>query len=375
MHTRTYVRYTELFRWPLALAALALLAGAVARGSTRPTAMNAVSFDYLWLLPLVVVLPVLAAWFVRSSHRRRKGRLERLGSLDIVRRLMPSGALVPPGWRMARLGAAVALRSGRRGSSMGRRAQRDSRSNGIDMVLALDASLSMLATDEHPDDRLERNGEEVRRLLALSPNDRIGLLAFAGRSYMCSHQSTVDQGALELFLDKLDPSPVGQARSSVARTIHPAVDLSCLSRRSGADKALIVMSDWEAFVCGHYYRGGSKARGYRRCERGDRWGLGRRLGRRGSRSRTSTAAPPSNATRERPNRGDPIPPRDPESGRRCRPRNRDRKRRHRQRGGVSRSAGWLYSVATRARHPRRRTGRLVFNGSFSRRCCSSSSTR
>src|SRR5690606_4908084 len=57
------------------------------------------------------------------------------------------------------------------------------RSEGIDMVLALDASLSMLAQDESPS-RLERMKQEVRRLLDQSPGDRVALLAFAGRSYI-----------------------------------------------------------------------------------------------------------------------------------------------------------------------------------------------
>ena len=112
------------------------------------------------------------------------------------------------------------------------------------MVLALDASLSMMAQDERPS-RLERMKEEVRRLRALSPGDRMGVLAFAGRSYVLS-PLTIDEGALDLFLDNLDPSVVGQAGSSLARTIRQGVDLLTLTN-SGADRALVVMSDGEAF--------------------------------------------------------------------------------------------------------------------------------
>ena len=87
--------------------------------------------------------------------------------------------------------------------------------------------------------------QEVRRLRALSPGDRMGVLAFAGRSYVLS-PLTVDEGALDLFLDNLDPSVVGQAGSSLARTIKQGVDLLTLTN-SGADRALVVMSDGEAF--------------------------------------------------------------------------------------------------------------------------------
>jgi Ca-activated chloride channel family protein len=118
------------------------------------------------------------------------------------------------------------------------------RTSGIDMVLALDASLSMMAPDERPN-RLERMKQEVRRLLDESRGDRTGLIAFAGRSYILT-PLTVDGGALALFLDNLDPSVVGQAGSSLARAIRQGVDLLMLSN-SGADKALVLMSDGEAF--------------------------------------------------------------------------------------------------------------------------------
>jgi Ca-activated chloride channel family protein len=102
----------------------------------------------------------------------------------------------------------------------------------------------MLATDDRPN-RLTRMKQEVRRLRAMSRGDRVGLIAFAGRSYVLS-PLTVDAGALDLFLDNLDPSVVGQAGSSLARTIRQGTDLLLLTR-SGADRALVVMSDGEAF--------------------------------------------------------------------------------------------------------------------------------
>ena len=113
---------------------------------------------------------------------------------------------------------------------------------GIDLVLSLDDSLSMLATDEHPN-RLERMKEEVRRLRSMTAGDRVAVLAFAGRSYILS-PLTVDQGALDLYLDNLDPSVVGEAGTSLSKAIQQGVDLLSLSN-SGADKALVLMSDGE----------------------------------------------------------------------------------------------------------------------------------
>jgi Ca-activated chloride channel family protein len=196
------------------------------------------------LLVLAVVLPVLFFFLLRRARRTRAQRLERLGSLAVVRRLVPPNVLGSSGWRAARLGTAallagIALAGPRWGVE-----RTTVRSTGVDLVIAVDASLSMLATDERPS-RLERVKQEIRRLRALSPGDRVGLLAFAGRSYVLS-PITVDGGALDLFLDNLDPSIVGQAGSSIAQTIAQGTSLLALTK-SGADRALVIFSDGEAF--------------------------------------------------------------------------------------------------------------------------------
>ena len=207
-------------------------------------APSGVVFDHAWLLPLALILPLLAITVLWRAFRSRRARLERLGNLDVVSRLFPRQSMTTPGWRMARLGVASALVGVAVAGPRWGAERNVTRSSGIDMVLALDASLSMEAQDERPS-RLERMKDEVRRLRAMSSGDRIGLLAFAGRSYVLS-PLTVDEGALDLFLDNLDPTIVGQAGSSLARAIKQGVDLLSLTN-SGADRALVVMSDGEAF--------------------------------------------------------------------------------------------------------------------------------
>ena len=200
--------------------------------------------EHPWLLLLALVLPILFVLLLRRSRRQRQRRLARLGALDVVRRLVPATALGGSGWRATRLGLAAALAGVAVAGPRWGLERATVRSSGVDLVLAVDASLSMLATDEKPN-RLERVKQEIRRLRALSPGDRVGLLAFAGRSYVLS-PITVDEGALDLFLDNLDPSVVGQAGSSLSATIGQGTNLLSLTK-SGADRALVVMSDGEAF--------------------------------------------------------------------------------------------------------------------------------
>src|SRR4051794_913987 len=206
--------------------------------------MTNFSVDHLWLLPLAVILPIAAIVLINRSYRARQQRLARLGTSSVVSRLVPPSVVRAPHWRVARLALAglligIAVAGPRWGFE-----RTVVRTKGIDMVLALDASLSMLAPDERPN-RLERMKQEVRRLRELSGGDRVALIAFAGRSYILS-PLTIDAGALDLFLDNLNPTVVGQAGSSLARTIRQGTDLLSLTK-SGADRALVVMSDGEAF--------------------------------------------------------------------------------------------------------------------------------
>ncbi len=202
------------------------------------------SFDRPWLLTLAVVLPVVIALLLTGATRRRLARLDALGTRAMLARLTPADVAARGRWRTVRLALAAALAGIALAGPRWGMEQTVVRGEGIDVVLALDASLSMLAEDEAPS-RLERMKQEVRRLLAQSRGDRVALLAFAGRSYILT-PLTVDEGAIELFLENLDPSVVGQAGSSLSRTIRQGTDL--LAATDGAsDRALVVMSDGEVF--------------------------------------------------------------------------------------------------------------------------------
>ncbi len=207
------------------------------------SALPRLFFDLPWLLLAALLLP-LAVWALRWLRARQ--RRERLGRFAdpaaLLRLLRLTGT--SPGARTARLVsvavlAGIALAGPRWGLARGPATAR-----GIDMAIALDASLSMMATDERPS-RLERMKQEVRRLRAMSRADRVALMVFAGRSYILTPLTT-DDGAIELFLDNLDPSVVGQAGSSIAKAIRQGAEL-LLASDGSADRALVIMTDGEVF--------------------------------------------------------------------------------------------------------------------------------
>lgn len=197
-----------------------------------------------WALAFAIVLPVVTAWLVSWGIRARRTRLARLGTPSMIARLAPS--LTQQRTWSAALRAALAtllLGLALAGPRWGVE-QTVVKQQGVDVVLALDASLSMLATDERPS-RLQAMKQEIDRLRDLSPGDRFALLAFAGRSYILT-PLTVDNSALDLFLQNLDPSIVGQGGSSLASALRQATNLLALNKSQG-DKAIILMSDGEGF--------------------------------------------------------------------------------------------------------------------------------
>ena len=201
-----------------------------------------------WERPILLVAVVLvAALSVATTvwrQRRRAGRLAALGSEVALDRLAPAARSGAALQRAVILGvasvlASLALAGPRWGTS------RDIiRTKGGDVVLAMDASLSMLADDERPT-RLERMKQEVRRYRAAAPGDRLALIAFSGRAYVLA-PLTSDDGALELFLDNLDPSIVGLPGTALAPALTGALDLLSAAQ-GGAGKAVVLLTDGEGF--------------------------------------------------------------------------------------------------------------------------------
>jgi len=193
-----------------------------------------------WAAGLAAVL--VLGWRLVAA-RSRAARLARIGTPSLLARLVPGGGApgAPIGALRPALAAALAvlaLAGPRWGTPQ---LARDA--EGIDIVIAVDASLSMLAEDERPS-RLLRARQEVQRLVAGARGDRFGLIAFAGRSYILT-PLTSDAGAMALFLDNLDPSIVGEPGSSLAAALRQGREL--LGPATSGDRALVLFTDGEAF--------------------------------------------------------------------------------------------------------------------------------
>lgn len=201
------------------------------------------SFQYPELLWLVLALPAAVALGVWSWTRRRRAAARALGSAPLLERL-GAGDLTHFPWQRLVL---LILAAGALGvAAAGPRWGLESVEEGglsADLVLALDVSRSMLAEDASPD-RMERQRLLARRIVRELPGDRIGLVAFAGRSYALT-PLTSDHGAVNLYLDALDPDIVSQGGSSLSTAIRQAADLARGPEDAGRG-VVVLVSDGEA---------------------------------------------------------------------------------------------------------------------------------
>jgi Ca-activated chloride channel family protein len=109
--------------------------------------------------------------------------------------------------------------------------------------MAIDISRSMLAEDVAPS-RLQRAGREARRLIQDLEGDRLGLIAFAGRSYILA-PLTVDGGAIRMYLDALDPDLASEGGTSLSAVLNKGAAL--LSEATdAAERGLVLFTDGEA---------------------------------------------------------------------------------------------------------------------------------
>jgi Ca-activated chloride channel family protein len=199
--------------------------------------------EWPWAVPLVVLLPLLGSLLLGAERRSRARRFAKLGTRQLLSRLAPLAVRLG-GWRTVRLTAILALGGFALAGPRWGVGNASARSTGADVVLALDASLSMTAPDVVPS-RLDAMKNVVRQLQMSSSGDRVALLAFAGHSYVLSPLTT-DASAIALYLDNLDPQTVGVAGTSIASTIKQATTLLS-ERATDRQRVIIVMSDGEGF--------------------------------------------------------------------------------------------------------------------------------
>lgn len=193
--------------------------------------------EYFYLL---AVIPLLVVVYLFSVRARRRA-LERFGDMQTLQELMPEASPRRMRTKFVLLCLALgliatALARPQFGSKL-----REETRTGIEMMLAVDVSNSMLAQDFEPN-RLERTKFAIDRLTEQLDEDRIGLIVFAGDAYM-QLPITSDYVAARNFARNISPTMV----SKQGTAIGAAINLAAQSFTSGTEgsRVIIVISDGE----------------------------------------------------------------------------------------------------------------------------------
>jgi Ca-activated chloride channel family protein len=202
--------------------------------------MNMFRFEdpiYLWLL---VLIPVLA--LVRFiSYRNQKRKLRKFGDPKLLKELMPDVSRFRPSVKFWILLAALALLIIMLARpQMGTKISQEKRT-GIETIIALDISNSMLAEDIVPS-RLDRSKMMVENLVDHFTNDKIGLIVFAGDAFV-QLPITSDYVSAKMFLSSIDPSMMATQGTDIAAAINMA--MNSFTQEEGIGKAIIVITDGE----------------------------------------------------------------------------------------------------------------------------------
>lgn len=199
--------------------------------------MRFVHPDYLYALSLIPVLFI----FYAVSFRQKARALARFGSPALLAKMAISSSS-----RRQRLKAGLILTGlalcivALARPQLGTKVEVVKR-QGIDLVIVLDISSSMLAEDVKPN-RLERAKHAIRSLIDKLQGDRVGLVVFAGTAFL-QCPLTSDYGAVSLFLDGVDTETISEQGTALGDALRAA--MSTFNQQERKHKAVILLTDGE----------------------------------------------------------------------------------------------------------------------------------
>lgn len=198
------------------------------------------TFTRLWVLHLLWLVPVLI--FVQIVHIRKKNRVMAMfADHDLLLRLTEEnkkGLLFLKGFLLVcSLTCMIFALSGPRWGSH----YEEAIQKGVDIMIELDVSRSMLSEDIRPS-RLERAKREIIDFLRVVEGDRVGLVVFAGRAFV-QCPLTLDYAALEMFVNAITPDLVPVQGTDLGAAIDTGI--SAFDPKTATDKVMILLTDGE----------------------------------------------------------------------------------------------------------------------------------
>jgi Ca-activated chloride channel homolog len=192
-------------------------------------------------LYLLLLIPLFGLFFIVVFKEKNRA-MKRFGNIELVKKLSQATSRARQVTKIVFLLSAIvfivfALARPQVGTKL-----EEVKREGVDIIIAIDVSKSMLAQDIPPN-RLAKAKHEVETFLTRLQGDRIGLVAFAGVAFV-QCPLTLDYGAAKIFLDILDPSLIPVAGTDIGDAIKKAME--AFERKERKHKVLILITDGES---------------------------------------------------------------------------------------------------------------------------------
>ena len=188
----------------------------------------------------LIIVPVLIILYIVFGIKRKKA-IREFGNPETLASLMPNKSAARLGWKFTIIILAITLiiialvRP-----QMGAKLEKIKR-EGVEIIIALDVSNSMLAEDIQPN-RLERAKRAIARLTERLNNDKIGLIVFAGDAYT-QIPITTDYSSTKLFLSAISTNIVPKQGTAIGSAINLAT--RSFTPNAESSKAIIIITDGE----------------------------------------------------------------------------------------------------------------------------------
>lgn len=191
-------------------------------------------------LYLFFAIPIFIIGFIYLNIRKRKS-VEKLGTLSLVKKMMPELSLKRSYLKfwlilvVIGFGIIVLARP-----QFGTKVEKIDK-KGIELVIAIDVSNSMLAEDIKPS-RLAKAKQMLTRIIDERKGDKVAIVVFAGEAFI-QLPLTPDNQSAKLFLETIDPSIVPVQGTAIGSAID--ISMSCFSNDPDVDKAIVLITDGE----------------------------------------------------------------------------------------------------------------------------------
>jgi len=191
-------------------------------------------FHLLWLLPLLILF---YAW----AFRRKRRALTLFGNPELMGKMTATTSRTRQVWKtiLGILGVLFLVLAAVR-PQFGTKLE-IARRSGVDIIVVLDTSLSMLTEDIKPN-RLERAKQEIRSFIDKLAGDRIGLVAFSGVSFV-QCPLTLDYSAAKIFLGVIDTDLIPVPGTAIGAAIRTAT--KAFNVRERKYKVVVLLTDGE----------------------------------------------------------------------------------------------------------------------------------